>query len=65
MRNMPDLKNLDPSEGVANIKFSAFFREFNEQHVFKNIECFVPILVKKSDFHLDIKLFHVELDDTM
>ena len=24
MRNMPDWKNLDPSEGVANIKFSAF-----------------------------------------
>ena len=63
MRNMPDFKNPDPSEGVANKKFSVFR---NEQHVFQNIECFVQILVKKKAiFHIEIKLFDVEPDDTM
>ena len=59
---MPDFKNTDPSEGVANIKFSAFLEMNN---MFSKYRMFCSDNREKSDLPLEIKLFDVEPDDTM
>ena len=42
-------KILTPLRDSQISKFQRFFRNYNEQHVFQNIECSVPIIVK-NDF---------------
>ena len=47
-------------------KYQIFSVFGSEQHVFQNIACFVPIIMKnKSDVRFEIELFDVEPDDTM
>ena len=60
---MPDFKNPDASEGVANIKFSAFLEMNN---MFSKYRMFCSDnREKKAILGFEIKLFDDEPDDTM
>ena len=56
MRNMPDLKNPDPSEGVRSLEMNNMFWKYR---------MFCSDNREKTISSIEIKLFHVEPDDTM